>query len=168
MALRMTGGRWLVVVVAAVIAVVILNAYTTRSEFCGRCHSVMGEYYESWRSSTHAEPAGCLDCHSDPGLAGFWGSKVEGARNALSYYFGVRKSRKSPPPGRAACLREGCHTESELVARTSSSPFAHASHLSGLGCLDCHPGVGHEPVGTEGPRDCGDWHGEGGTAQPGR
>jgi nitrate/TMAO reductase-like tetraheme cytochrome c subunit len=159
MALRMTTGRWVAAAAVVVVAALALNAYTARSSFCGSCHSVMGKYVASNRLSSHpADVAACLDCHAAPGWVGYYHSKLEGVGNALQYYFGVQKRETAPPPGPASCLREGCHTAEELAAQTSMAPFAHATHLRSLECIDCHPGVGHEPVETERPRACEDCH----------
>jgi cytochrome c nitrite reductase small subunit len=149
---------WILAVLILGVAFVAVNAYTTRSEFCGSCHSAMGEYMRTWSASSHHDLAQCLECHSDPGWVGYYHSKVEGAKNALSFFFGVRKTEKSPPPGPAACLREGCHTNAELAAQTSHAPFAHVTHMKSLQCVDCHPGVGHEPAATDHPRACTECH----------
>ena len=52
MAFRLTRGQWIAVVVVVVAAALGLNAYTTRSEFCGSCHNAMGEYYSTWSGSS--------------------------------------------------------------------------------------------------------------------
>lgn len=150
---------WALAVAILAVLFVAVNAYTRRSEFCGSCHSAMGQHVKTWSGSSHHERAQCLDCHSNPGWVGYYHGKMEGVRNALSYFVGVRKNEKSPPPGPAACLREGCHTNAELEAQTSRAPFAHATHLGSLQCVDCHPGVGHTAAAADRPRECAECHG---------
>ena len=162
--MRLTKWHWGAAALVVAAAGVALSAYTSRSEYCGSCHEVMGRYYGSWKASRHGNAADCLDCHSDPGWVGYYHGKLEGVKNALSYYLGVKKAERSPPPGPAACLRSGCHTEGELPRVGSSGPFQHGTHLGTFSCIECHPGVGHEPAETERPRACSECHeGEGGS-----
>lgn len=161
MSFRMSRGRWTGAVI--VVAAVLLAAHilSQRSEFCGSCHSAMGEHYESWTSSSHGELAECLDCHSDPGWAGYYHSKVDGVRNALSYYLGVDRGTTSHPPGPAACMRPGCHVADDLTADSGLGSRAHGLHVSRLGCVECHGDVGHRPAEREVAVDCSECHGTG-------
>lgn len=158
MKLEMTPRRWVALLVMAVCAYAVFHMYTARSEFCGSCHDVMGEHYESWSTSSHGSLAECLDCHSDPGWAGYYHSKVEGARNALSYYFGIRRESAGPQPGPAACLRPGCHTAEELETE-SIGGTAHGTHISLLSCVECHGDIGHRPSEGQEAVDCSACHG---------
>lgn len=158
----MTPRRWLVLLAGVVIAYAVFHMYTARSEFCGSCHDVMGEHYESWSSSSHGSLAECLDCHSEPGWTGYYHAKVEGARNALSYYFGVSKN-KAEPPGRAACLRPGCHSDAELTGVENTGAAAHGGHLTRVGCVRCHGEVGHRARELAEAVDCAACHGGGST-----
>lgn len=157
---RLPGRRfWFALVIVAIAAFFGLNAYSQRSQFCGSCHAVMGEYYESWKTSTHGETAECLDCHSEPGWTGYYHSKVEGVKNALQFYLGVEKSEKAPPPGPAACLRPGCHTEDVLAEAPGRGGFAHSGHMATVACVECHGDVGHRDVERERAVSCAECHG---------
>lgn len=157
---RLPGRRfWFALLIVAIAAFFGLNAYSQRSQFCGSCHAVMGEYYESWQTSTHGENAECLDCHSEPGWTGYYHSKVEGARNALEFYLGIEKEGKAPPPGPASCLRDGCHVADDLKRSEGTGGFAHTQHMESVGCVDCHGDIGHRETERERAVDCATCHG---------
>jgi nitrate/TMAO reductase-like tetraheme cytochrome c subunit len=160
MALERRVGLWAALAAVVVLVAIGLNAWSARSEFCGSCHDVMGEHYVSWANSTHGEFAECLDCHSEPGWAGYYHAKVEGARNALSYYFGIEKTEQAPPPGPASCLRSGCHTRETLVSDDSEGAGVHAMHLEHAGCVECHGAVGHADAEAERAPACSACHGD--------
>ncbi|MCD4690719.1 NapC/NirT family cytochrome c [bacterium] len=158
---RLPGRRfWLAVGVVGIAAFFGLNAYSQRSQFCGSCHSVMGEHYDSWQSSTHGETAECLDCHSEPGWTGYYHSKVEGVRNALQFYLGIEKPGKAPAPGPAACLRPGCHEETLLEESPEQGGFAHSGHLERVACVECHGDIGHGEAERERAVSCAECHGD--------
>jgi hypothetical protein len=52
--------------------------------FCGTCH-VMSPYYESWKTSSHADIA-CVDCHIPPGITAELRKKYE-ALSMVARYF---------------------------------------------------------------------------------
>jgi nitrate/TMAO reductase-like tetraheme cytochrome c subunit len=141
----MTRRAWALAAVSAVAAALLVNFLTARSQFCGSCHSVMGQYYASWSSSTHASVK-CLDCHSDPGWEGYYHSKVDGVRNALEYFLGIEKAGRSAPPGAASCQRPGCHSDDDMTAGGEDGAMAHARHLGAVACVRCHGDVGHRVV----------------------
>jgi nitrate/TMAO reductase-like tetraheme cytochrome c subunit len=142
---RVSRRAWVLASVATVAAALLVNFVTARSQFCGSCHSVMGEPYASWSRSSHSSVK-CLDCHSDPGWVGYYHSKVEGVRNALKYFLGVDKGRRSAPPGPAACRRPGCHSDAGLLSGGGEGAAAHGRHLGSVACVECHGDVGHRVV----------------------
>jgi len=145
MSRRPTARVWLAIALVALVGALSAHMLTARSEFCGSCHSAMGEHVASHGGSTHAEVAECLDCHSDPGWVGYYHSKLDGVRNALAYFFGVPKGQESPPPGPAACERPGCHEDAGLRAGGAGA-VAHERHLGAVACVECHGDVGHRSV----------------------
>jgi len=145
MRVRLTWRSWVVILLCAGGAVFALNRWSARSQFCGSCHSVMGAHYASWKASSHSS-ARCLDCHSDPGWIGYYHSKVDGVRNALQYFVGIEKGSSSGPPGPAACLRPGCHSDPELRIGEGPGPTSHTVHLGSVACVECHGDVGHRVV----------------------
>jgi len=150
---------WIIAAIVVVAAVAGLNAYSECPRFCGSCHGVMGPYQRSWRESRHAEVAECLDCHSDPGWMGYYHCKVEGVRNAMSYFLGVEKEGPAAPPGRAACTRPGCHEPAALLDEAAPGSDTHARHLERVACGECHGAVGHGSADAEIARGCADCHG---------
>lgn len=145
MRLRLTWRSWIVLLLCAGAGVFGLNRLSARSQFCGSCHSAMGEHYASWTSSSHSTVA-CLDCHSDPGWVGYYHSKIDGVRNALQYFLGIEKGEHSDQPGPAACQRPGCHSDRSLAGGDGAGSAAHARHLGPVACVDCHGDVGHRLV----------------------
>jgi nitrate/TMAO reductase-like tetraheme cytochrome c subunit len=139
---------WSGIGAVAAAGIVALCFVSARSEFCGSCHSAMGKHYASFRASTHAEAAECLDCHSDPGWVGYYHSKLDGVRNVLAYFLHVGKGQESPPPGPAACQRPGCHADDDLAAGGPAAP-THALHAQSVACVDCHGDVGHRRVSEQ-------------------
>jgi len=160
MVLTKRTGLLLALVLVVAIAAIGFNAWSARSEFCGSCHDVMGEHYVSWSESSHGGLAECLDCHSEPGWAGYYHSKLDGAKNAMAYYLGIEKTEKAPPPGPASCLRSGCHTRESLVADDSSGASVHAMHQSHSGCVECHGAIGHAGSEAERAPSCASCHGD--------
>ncbi|MBD3367716.1 MAG: hypothetical protein GF405_06035 [Candidatus Eisenbacteria bacterium] len=154
MALKRRTGLLILLAIIVVVAAFGFNAWSARSDFCGSCHDVMGEHYVSWAESSHGAVAECLDCHSEPGWAGYYHSKLDGARNAMAYYLGIEKSGKSDPPGPASCLRSGCHTRESLVSEESSGADVHVMHLSRASCVECHGAIGHADAEAERARAC--------------
>ena len=143
--LRLRWWGWVLVALVVVAGGLALNLWSARSEFCGSCHTAMGSYYASWTASSHSSVK-CLDCHSDPGWVGYYHSKADGVRNALEYFLGIHKGRRSEPPGRAACQRPGCHSDADLTAVGLAGAETHARHRGSVACASCHGDVGHRDV----------------------
>ncbi len=158
MGLRRRTGLWIALALIVVVGAFGLNAWSARSEFCGSCHDVMGEHYESWARSSHGGLADCLDCHSEPGWVGYYHSKLEGARNAMSYYLGIEKSSEAPPPGPASCLRSGCHTRENLLSAETDGGGTHSMHLDRVSCVGCHGAIGHADAEAERALACSACH----------
>ena len=62
---------WLAVGVVAIAAFFGLNAYSQRSQFCGSCHSVMGEHYGVDAFDQPGVEAGKVAAYALMGRAGF-------------------------------------------------------------------------------------------------
>lgn len=151
-------GVWLILVLVVLAGVVVLGAYSSSPRFCASCHGAMGEHFDSWSGSSHAEVAGCVDCHIHPGWVGYIEGKFRGLRNAVGYWSGGGWQGGTPPPGRADCLRAGCHTEERLAATPGGPGVVHRQHVERLDCTDCHEDVGHVPAEESIARDCTDCH----------
>lgn len=126
------------------------------SNFCGSCHS-MKQVYASWKVSTHKQMR-CVDCHIEPGLAGFLEAKlVLGPRDIYSEI--VRR----PSPAAISTLDlkfrdeqcERCHRGvlniNEKAPDDLPEPvknvglkYAHQKHkTASVQCIDCHTDAVH-------------------------
>ncbi|MHA2620840.1 MAG: NapC/NirT family cytochrome c [bacterium JZ-2024 1] len=121
------------------------------SHFCGLCHS-MKQVYSSWKASTHKQMA-CVQCHIEPGLAGFLHAKIVlGPRDVYSEIV----HRPSPEKITQLALRfrddqcERCHrgilgiTEKAIEnlpppVKIVGLKYAHQKHKeTKVLCVDCH------------------------------
>jgi len=91
---------------------------------CINCH-VMESYYASWKNSSHAERATCVDCHLP-------------ADNSVDKYVSRRVQEN--------CIR--CHTsQARTIVKGSEGHYATGSgNLGDRKCWDCHRLVPHGKV----------------------
>lgn len=71
---------WLSVFLAVAVILVIALEVTGQPWFCGSCHE-MKPAYDGWVDGSHTEDADdveadCMDCHADPGIAGYFQAHV--------------------------------------------------------------------------------------------
>lgn len=139
----------------AILAIIIIAGgvgfQVVRSQpgFCNSCHE-MNFYYQSWQSSTHATKGVCVDCHSEPGLQGFIGENVRGARQLVAHFSGNYKV----PIQIVTRVKNGqclaCHPETRnLTDKTIEAK--HNLHMDkSVLCADCHNRLVHNK--SEQPR----------------
>ncbi len=133
---------------------------TMDSKFCGSCHE-MDHVYNAWSKSTHAnyydehKRAGCMDCHSKPGIVGLLEAKFgNGSKSAfyhVLYMFKPNKEELYQKVIRAhadapheACFK--CHKKFEDTERAKSINFPHHSpdcEFRDEMCSKCHQFVVH-------------------------
>jgi len=119
--------------------------------FCNSCHE-MNFYYRTWQTSQHASSAKCLDCHAEPGVAGFIEEKVRGAEQVIAHFRG-----NYPLPIRilirvknAQCI--ACHPNPAAI-RDQSRTANHAVHLQKqVLCADCHSRIIHADAAKNQPK----------------
>ena len=158
---RVPGWRfWLAIAIVLTAALFGLSAYGQRARFCGSCHAVGGEHFESWRASVHGESAECSDCHSDPEWTAHYHSRVEGVGSALRFYLDIERTPAETLPRETTCLRGGCHVEADLVGSAAWGRAAHLEHLERVSCIDCHGDVGHSGTARAQTVSCADCHGD--------
>ncbi len=110
--------------------------------FCGTCH-VMEPYYESWKTSSHADIA-CVDCHIPPGVTAELRKKYEALSMVARYFTATYGTNPWAEIDDAACLE--CHERRLLAGRELFGDvlFDHGPHLSELRrgkrlrCTSCH------------------------------
>lgn len=144
--LRM-GWRGRIAALLMVFAVVSIMAIevTGQPGFCKSCH-IMEDYYDSWQASSHSQ-VNCLDCHVEPGLAGYVKGKIEGLAQAVDVAVGRVGTKPHAIVADASCLRSGCHSTAELLEKTldyRGIRFTHQGHINTVvggikvTCGTCH------------------------------
>jgi nitrate/TMAO reductase-like tetraheme cytochrome c subunit len=128
-----------------VVVMTVVLKVTASPEFCGSCHN-MQSYIDSWRSSSHRD-ATCMDCHFEPGFVGSLLGKWKAQAHIVMKITGTAPTRPHTQISDASCLREGCHSTPELVAKKTvfkGVNFQHDTHLNELRrgrklrCVTCH------------------------------
>ena len=102
-----------------------------KPEMCATCH-IMGTRYTSFRRSSHAEVAVCMDCHSDPGFIG----EMEAHLDGVSYLYALVTGSRSGTIIKAEVSNESCldcHPE-----YLEEKPLQAIHIKAGGKCSDCH------------------------------
>jgi cytochrome c nitrite reductase small subunit len=112
---------------------------TDNPEACGNCH-VMSEQLEAWRKSSHQAAAVCNDCHTPPGLAPKYATKVaNGFWHSFAFTTGrfpdqIQVTPRNHEVAEQACRK--CHAE--IVDAIEGTHTARQTS-----CVRCHRSVGH-------------------------
>ncbi len=118
---------------------------TGQPGFCNSCH-IMNPYYDSWQTSAHSE-VNCLDCHLEPGLAGYVEGKINGLAQAVICIVGRVGTKPNAKVEDISCLRAECHNSQELISSNidyEGTKFTHKSHITKIvdgiriSCGLCH------------------------------
>ncbi len=122
--LRSRRGLFLLVVLVAglgsaiTVGSVAAIQWTETAAFCGQCHT-MGPELKAYQQSPHRNVA-CVECHTEPGVAGWIKAKVNGTRQLVQILTGTfPKPIPAPdhsllPPTSTTCLK--CHDVAPLLA----------------------------------------------------
>ncbi|MHC4083654.1 MAG: NapC/NirT family cytochrome c [Planctomycetota bacterium] len=130
-----------VLAVASTGAIVV----TGQPGFCNSCH-IMNPYYGSWEKSSHSE-VNCLDCHLQPGFAGYVKGKINGLAQAVDCMVGRVGTKPNATVQDNSCLRSECHSTEELVSKDidyHGIKFTHKNHVAKevdgitISCGTCH------------------------------
>jgi nitrate/TMAO reductase-like tetraheme cytochrome c subunit len=103
----------------------------------------MEPYYESWKTSSHADIA-CVDCHIPPGITAELRKKYEAVSMVARYFTGTYGTNPWAEVDDAACLE--CHERRLLKGKVLFGQvlFDHGPHLTELRrgkrlrCTSCH------------------------------
>jgi nitrate/TMAO reductase-like tetraheme cytochrome c subunit len=104
---------------ALTIGSVVAVQWTETAAFCGQCHTMEPEL-KAYELSPHREVA-CVECHTEPGVAGWVKAKVNGTRQLVQILTGTFSTPIPPPdhsnlpPTSVTCLK--CHDTEPLVAQ---------------------------------------------------
>ena len=103
---------------ALTVGTVAAVQWTETTDFCGRCHA-MGPELKAYETSVHREVP-CVECHTEPGIAGWVKAKVNGTRQLVEVLTGTfPRPIPAPdhallPPTGVTCLK--CHDIGPLMA----------------------------------------------------
>lgn len=141
--------RWstkiLLIMVVLIFLVTSSIIATGQPGFCNSCH-IMNSYYDNWQTSAHSE-VNCLDCHLQPGLAGYVKGKINGLAQAVNCIVGRMGTKPNATIKDNSCLRSECHSTEELLTKDidySSIKFTHKNHIEKvvdgirISCGTCH------------------------------
>lgn len=118
---------------------------TGTAGFCNTCH-IMNPYYDSWKVSAHSE-VNCLECHLQPGLAGYIKGKINGLSQAVDCVVGRIGTKPNAHIEDVSCLRAECHSTDKLSSETieyKNVKFKHSKHIDNvvdgiqISCNTCH------------------------------
>ncbi len=144
--LLLTAGFIVFIVVGAAFQVV-----NSQPWFCNSCHE-MNFYYQTWQASQHHASARCLDCHGEPGVAGFIQEKVRGAEQVMAHVRG-----NYPQPIRIIIRVKNeqcvaCHLDPGAIPDASRTAD-HVVHVErNVLCADCHSRLIHANAALHEPR----------------
>jgi len=145
--------KLLLIMAATAVFVAGSIVVTGQPSFCNSCH-IMNPYYDSWQTSSHSE-VNCLDCHLQPGFAGYVKGKINGLAQAVSCIVGRVGTKPNATVQDISCLRSECHSTEELVSKEidyNGIKFTHKNHVTKvvdgvtISCGTCHShfeGDGH-------------------------
>ncbi len=132
--------------VAMVVSSVYSVKITGHPKFCMSCH-YMGDYYDSWQHSSHAEVA-CVECHYEPGAEAIVVGKLDGMIQLVKYVSHAYDNKPHAEISNVSCMRSGCHADmdqsQEALLFRDRIRFRHDQHLSEqprgkvLNCVSCH------------------------------
>lgn len=137
-----------IVVILLVMAVGMFLAIevTGTPTFCNSCH-IMNPYYDNWKTSSHNEVI-CLDCHLQPGLAGYVKGKINGMAQSVDCMVGRIGTKPNATVSDSSCLRPECHNSDKLASASlmysDMIKFNHKDHISmtvdgiHISCGTCH------------------------------
>lgn len=132
-------------VVIPIIAIVIIFTvkgvvnYTSRSEFCNKCH-VMKNYYSSWAKSAHGDVA-CYKCHTDSGVIGQLKAKINGIRELFITVAKIDVKLQDQSAYKRCII---CHNNFVDITPKNLKIFKHIKHLkTEYSCGRCHVNLVH-------------------------
>ncbi len=140
--------RILLVAVMFAILMFLMMEVTGQPGFCKSCH-IMEPYYATWKASVHNE-VNCMDCHSEPGFAGYVKGKSVAPAHLVNYVLGRAPTKPNATVQDISCLRAECHNSEELVSKDvdyNGVKFTHKGHIENMvdgitiSCRTCHSRV---------------------------
>jgi len=119
---------------------------------CINCH-VMESYYASWKNSSHAERATCVDCHlpADNYVDKYVSKARDGWNHTVAFTLNTYGKRMQISDDGSRRVQENCircHTsQARTIVKGSEGHYATGSgNLGDRKCWDCHRLVPHGKV----------------------
>ncbi len=139
------------IIAASIVGVFLIASTTTvavsmQPGFCLSCHEIRPAY-DQWHTSAH-KGVTCINCHTEPGIAGYVKVNTAGAANLLTHLFADYRLPARADVHDASCL--SCHpreSRPESSVRTTLK-IAHSKHDKQQ-CADCHGRLVHVNIATE-------------------
>ncbi|MHC4226160.1 MAG: NapC/NirT family cytochrome c [Planctomycetota bacterium] len=141
--------RWPARILVLIVLISFFSAgaivVTGQPGFCNSCH-IMNSYYDSWHNSEHSH-VHCLDCHLQPGFAGYIKGKINGLAQAVDCMVGRVGTKANATVLDSSCLRPECHSTPELTSQSvdyNGINFIHQKHIETdvdgikISCGTCH------------------------------
>ncbi|MDD4505024.1 MAG: cytochrome c nitrite reductase small subunit [Sulfurospirillaceae bacterium] len=127
-----------------------LSYLSSDPKACINCH-VMNTEYATWQHSSHAERAGCIDCHlpRDNMVNKYVAKARDGFNHTVAFTFNTYKNAIKISDDGAKRVQENCiscHASivSTLVKDSDlNHKFDDPSVATGRRCWECHKGVPH-------------------------
>ncbi|NIV01061.1 MAG: hypothetical protein GWN55_07020 [Phycisphaerae bacterium] len=141
--------NWRAKLLLILLAIAVFSAgsivVTGQPSFCNSCH-IMNSYYDSWQTSSHSN-VNCLDCHLQPGFAGYIKGKINGLAQAVDCMVGRVGTKPNATVEDTSCMRSECHSSQELISANidyEGIKFSHNNHITKvvdgirISCGTCH------------------------------
>ncbi|MCF6269313.1 MAG: cytochrome c nitrite reductase small subunit [Melioribacteraceae bacterium] len=120
---------------------------------CINCH-VMNTQYVTWKNSSHASVAGCVDCHlpRDNFVEKYWAKSVDGWNHSVAftldtYDYAIQISDYGAERVQKNCI--SCHSSATSTISSNADKyhkFDAPNVKNGRKCWDCHKSVPHGKV----------------------
>ncbi|MDR1657051.1 MAG: cytochrome c nitrite reductase small subunit [Deltaproteobacteria bacterium] len=122
------------------------------SAVCTNCH-IMGPYYQSWHTSSHAVWTNCNDCHvPQDTLVRKWAFKAtDGLYHAAVFTVGAEPQVIRAREGTKEVLLENClrcHTPLVTEFTKMSADYETVKSQDAKACWDCHRDTAHTKISS--------------------
>ena len=130
-----------------------LSYLSSDPKACINCH-VMNTQYATWQHSSHAQRAGCIDCHlpRDNMVNKYIAKARDGYNHSVAFTFNTYKNAIKISDDGAKRVQENCiscHASltSQMVKNADANHnYDDPSVATGRRCWECHKGVPHGKV----------------------
>lgn len=130
-----------------------LSYLSTDPKACINCH-VMNTQYATWQHSSHAQVAGCVDCHlpRDNMVNKYMAKAKDGYNHTVAFTFNTYKNAIKISDDGAKRVQENCISchkslNSQVISNSDlNHKYDDPSVATGRRCWECHKEVPHGKV----------------------